>query len=74
MIKYLSLKVSLLSLSISKFKVNPLIFIFEKGAPHHKFFPLKSLGFEETLYAKNLIKWIIEIQNFDGSFSWIFPR
>jgi len=61
-----------LSLSISKFKVNPLIFIFEKGAPHHKLLLLKSLGFGKIPYAKNLIKWIIEIQNFDGSFPWNF--
>jgi len=61
-----------LVLSLSKFKFNPLTFVFEKSPPHHRLFLLKSLKLEETDYAKNLIKWITKIQNFDGSFPWDF--
>jgi len=61
-----------LVLSLSKFKFNPLTFVFEKSPPHHRLFLLKSLKLEESNYAKNLIKWITKIQNFDGSFPWDF--
>lgn len=61
-----------LVLSLSKFKFNPLTFVFEKSPPHHRLFLLKSLKLKESDYAKNLIKWITKIQNFDGSFPWDF--